>query len=68
MLDLAEVTALTALRRTECRGSHWRTDHPGRNDDQWLRHSLVSYVHGGKPGVTYKDVIITDYPPEERAY
>jgi succinate dehydrogenase / fumarate reductase flavoprotein subunit len=68
MLDLAEVTALTALRRTECRGSHWRTDYPGRNDDEWLRHSLASYVRGGPPEVTYKDVVITRYPPQEREY
>ena len=68
MLDLAEATALTALRRTECRGSHWRTDHLGRNDEQWLRHSLAAYHPDGPPQVTYQDVIITEYPPEKREY
>ena len=68
MLELAEVTALTALRRTECRGSHWRTDHPGRNDEHWLRHSLAAYNPGGPPEVTYQDVIITNYPPQKREY
>lgn len=68
MLELAEVTALTALRRTECRGSHWRTDHPGRNDDEWLRHSLATYNPDGRPDLAYKDVIITTYPPQERDY
>jgi succinate dehydrogenase / fumarate reductase flavoprotein subunit len=68
MLDLAQVTALTALRRTECRGSHWRTDHPGRNDEAWLRHSLAAYNPDGPPEVTYEDVIITTYPPQKREY
>jgi len=68
MLELAEVMALTALKRNECRGSHWRTDHLGRNDDDWLRHSLATYTPGGPPEVAYKDVIITEYPPQKRAY
>jgi succinate dehydrogenase / fumarate reductase flavoprotein subunit len=68
MLDLAEATALTALQRTECRGSHWRTDHLGRDDERWLRHSLASYNAGGRPQLSYKDVIITTYPPQEREY
>lgn len=68
MLELAEATALTALKRSECRGSHWRTDHPGRDDERWLRHSLVSYNSTGVPELAFKDVIITDYPPREREY
>jgi len=68
MLELAEVTALAALRRTECRGSHWRTDHLGRDDDHWLRHSTAAYSPEGRPELGYKDVIITDYPPQEREY
>jgi succinate dehydrogenase / fumarate reductase flavoprotein subunit len=68
MLELAEVTALTALRRTECRGSHWRTDHPGRNDDEWLKHSMATYNPDGPPHLEYTDVIITKYQPTERKY
>jgi succinate dehydrogenase / fumarate reductase flavoprotein subunit len=68
MLELAEVTALAALRRTECRGSHWRTDHVGRDDEHWLRHSLASYRPGVRPELVDKDVMITKYPPQEREY
>jgi succinate dehydrogenase / fumarate reductase flavoprotein subunit len=68
MLELAEVTALTALKRTECRGSHWRTDHPGRNDEEWLKHSIATYNPDGPPHMEYTDVIITKYPPTERKY
>lgn len=68
MLELAEVTALTALKRTECRGSHWRTDHPGRNDDEWLKHSMATCNPDGAPHVEHTDVIITKYEPMERKY
>jgi succinate dehydrogenase / fumarate reductase flavoprotein subunit len=68
MLELAEVTAVTALRRQECRGSHWRTDHPGRNDQEWLRHSLATYNPAGPPYLDFGEVIITNYPPTERKY
>ncbi len=68
MLELAEVTALTALKRTECRGSHWRTDHPGRDDEQWLKHSFAHYDPDGLPRLEYGDVIITKYQPMERKY
>jgi succinate dehydrogenase / fumarate reductase flavoprotein subunit len=68
MLELAEVTARTALRRTECRGSHWRRDHPGRDDDRWLKHSMAYYEPDKPPRLKYEDVIITKYPPQERQY
>jgi succinate dehydrogenase/fumarate reductase flavoprotein subunit len=68
MLELAEVTALTALKRTECRGSHWRTDHPGRNDVDWLKHSMSTYNPDGAPRLEYTDVIVTKYQPTERKY
>lgn len=68
MLELAEVTALTALKRPECRGSHWRNDHPGRNDEEWLKHSMARYNPDGVPALAYPDVIITKYEPTERKY
>jgi succinate dehydrogenase / fumarate reductase flavoprotein subunit len=68
MLELAEVTAITALQRQECRGSHWRTDHPGRNDEDWLKHSLATYNPKGAPHLEYGEVIITKHQPTERKY
>jgi len=68
MLELAEVTAITALERTECRGSHWRIDHLGRNDQEWLKHSMSTYNPDGPPSLEYTDVIITKYRPTERKY
>ena len=32
LLDFSEVIVAGAIARTECRGAHWRTDHPARDD------------------------------------
>jgi succinate dehydrogenase / fumarate reductase flavoprotein subunit len=68
MLELALVTALGALERTECRGSHWRTDHPGRDDERWMKHTTAMLGTDGLPVIDYSDVIVTTYEPMERKY
>lgn len=67
MLDLTEVITLGAWHREETRGSHYRLDFPQRNDEDWLKHTLVS-LKDGKPQVGYRDVKITKYKPQERKY
>ena len=37
MLQVADMTARSALRRTESRGSHFRADFPDQDDLSWLR-------------------------------
>ncbi len=68
MLAIAETIALGALKRTECRGSHWRVDHPGRDDENWLHHTIARHQPDGPPELGEKGVIITKYPPTERKY
>ncbi|MHC5038535.1 MAG: FAD-binding protein [Planctomycetota bacterium] len=68
MLELAHVTALAAVAREECRGSHWRLDHPDRDDEKWLKHSLGTYDPKGPPRLTWEPVQITKYEPEARKY
>ena len=68
LLDLAEVTVAAAAARTESRGGHFRTDHPDRDDANWLKHSLVSRAPGGEPAFGSKPVTITRYQPTERKY
>lgn len=68
VLELAEATALAALNRTESRGSQWRTDHPVRDDEMCLKHSLAIYNPDGPPRLEYIDVIITKYQPTARKY
>jgi succinate dehydrogenase / fumarate reductase flavoprotein subunit len=41
MLDLAELTTISAINRTESRGGHSREDYPNRDDANWLVHTLV---------------------------
>ena len=40
LLDLCELIAKGALRRTESRGAHFRLDYPGRDDRNWLCHTI----------------------------
>ena len=49
MLDCAESIALSAIERKESRGAHTREDFPERDDENWLKHILVSQTEDG-PG------------------
>ncbi|MFN8380254.1 MAG: succinate dehydrogenase flavoprotein subunit [Anaerolineae bacterium] len=46
LLDLAEVTAVSAINRTESRGGHSREDFKERDDVNWLVHTLASNATG----------------------
>jgi succinate dehydrogenase / fumarate reductase flavoprotein subunit len=71
LIDLAEALTLGALARNEFRGAHWRAEHRERNDEEWLKHTLVSW-NGGDPELWYKPVILEGenrtYEPKERSY
>ena len=67
MLDVAEAVAHSALMRTESRGSHQRTDHPRRDDEKFLKHSLA-YQTENDPRIEYLDVVVTRWPPGKRKY
>jgi succinate dehydrogenase / fumarate reductase flavoprotein subunit len=67
LLDLAEVTVVSALARRESRGAHYREDFPQRNDAEWLKHTLA-YRLNGEFELRYKPVVITRFQPVERKY
>jgi succinate dehydrogenase / fumarate reductase flavoprotein subunit len=68
LLDVAEATTISALYRTESRGTHYREDFPMRDDHNWLKHTLVYRVGKGKHEIRYKPVVVTRFPPKERVY
>ena len=67
LLDVAEAVTHSALQRRESRGSHQRSDHAERDDEQFLKHSLA-YQTDGNPRIEYSDVSITRWPPGDRVY
>ena len=68
MLELSQTIALTALARDESRGAHARRDFPERNDEKYLKHSLVFHRDAGKPRLEYRDVRVGNFKPQARTY
>ncbi|HKZ44315.1 MAG TPA: FAD-dependent oxidoreductase [Anaerolineales bacterium] len=68
LLDLAEVTTVSALARTESRGGHSREDYPDRDDKKWLKHTFASMDEKGKITLKYQPVTITRFQPKTRVY
>jgi succinate dehydrogenase / fumarate reductase, flavoprotein subunit len=68
LLDLAACMIECGIARKESRGAHARPhDYPDRDDENYLRHTLVTMVDG-KPKLDWKPVTITRFPPKERTY
>ena len=67
MVDVARAVCEGALARKESRGAHFRTDIEGRNDEEWLKHTLI-YKEGTSFKLDTKPVTITNWKPVERAY
>jgi len=68
MLDNAECMVAGALERKESRGAQYRTDFPERNDGEWLKHINLTVNGGDVPEVSYSEVTMTQWEPEERTY
>ena len=67
LLDLAEVTAASALARQESRGAHSREDYKSRDDENWLTHTYALKIDG-EISLDYAPVKITIHQPKERTY
>ena len=68
MIDCAESIVHGALTRKESRGAHFRTDITGRNDKDWLKHTLIYKNNDGEIKIETPDVTITQWEPVERVY
>ncbi|HSH28506.1 MAG TPA: succinate dehydrogenase flavoprotein subunit [Thiohalobacter sp.] len=70
LMDVALATVCSALERRESRGAHSRIDHPERDDNHWLKHSLFYKQDQRvdfKP-VRIKPLSVDTFPPKERVY
>lgn len=71
LIDLAEAITLSALARTEFRGAHWREEHQDRDDENWIKHTMLAW-NEGSPDLYYAPVILDgedkSYEPKERHY
>jgi len=72
MLKIAISIAYSALLRTESRGAHYREDYLERDDENWMKRTLVRWSDDNAtlPEVFYEDLDIMkmELPPAFRGY
>ncbi len=69
MLQLARVITLGALNRNESRGAHYKPDFPNRDDENFLKTTIATFVDGkSAPVISYEEVDTSLIKPRKRDY
>lgn len=67
LLTMAKAVVMGAVERKESRGCHLRDDYTKRDDENFLKHTIVA-LEGSEYKLSYRPVVVTKYQPAERRY